>query len=237
MKKFDGFPARMEFTAIPNVFFSGLLPAIDDMAELKTTLHVMALLYRKKGYPRYIRLAELLEDAALMEGLRSGPDSPEAALRRGLEMAAGRGTLLRLALEGDGAAEEIYFLNDKAGRQAVSRIKNGQIVLTGLKVKAEAYIEPAEAPNIYRLYEDNIGILDPMISEQLRDAEKTYPEKWIRDAFQEAVNQGVHKWSYISAILARWATEGKTDGTHQRDSEKTDPDKYIKGKYGHMVQR
>jgi len=57
------------------------------------------------------------------------------------------------------------------------------------------------------------------------------------DAIKEAANQNKRKWSYISAILERWAAEGRSDGTYRRDTKKTDPDKYIKGKYGHMVQR
>lgn len=32
MKQFNGFPARMQFTPIPNLFFSMLLPQIDDVA-------------------------------------------------------------------------------------------------------------------------------------------------------------------------------------------------------------
>jgi hypothetical protein len=47
MKKFKGFPSRMDFTAIPNPFFTALLPQIDDMAELKTTLHIFRVLYAK----------------------------------------------------------------------------------------------------------------------------------------------------------------------------------------------
>ncbi len=86
MKQFEGFPARMEFTAIPNVFFSDLLPEIDDMAELKTTLHIMARLYRQKGYPRYVRFADLLGDASLMSGLED-----EDALRRGAGAGGGAG--------------------------------------------------------------------------------------------------------------------------------------------------
>jgi len=35
MKQFNGFPTKMQFTSIPNVFFSSLLPQIDDIAELK----------------------------------------------------------------------------------------------------------------------------------------------------------------------------------------------------------
>ncbi|MFC1995539.1 DnaD domain protein [Chloroflexota bacterium] len=67
--------------------------------------------------------------------------------------------------------------------------------------------------------------------------QKLYPEIWIKDAIKEAVTQNKRKWNYISAILERWAAEGKSNGTHKRDFKKTDPDKYIKGKYGHMVRR
>ncbi|GAI16044.1 unnamed protein product, partial [marine sediment metagenome] len=83
----------------------------------------------------------------------------------------------------------------------------------------------------------DIGMLTPMTAEELREAEKLYPETWIRDAIKEAVNQNKRKWSYISAILERWSTEGKSNGTYRRDFKKTDPDKYIKQKYGHMVKR
>jgi len=237
MKEFQGFPARMDFTSIPNVFFSSLLPRITDMAELKTTLHVMAALYRKKGHPRYVSYGELLGNAGLMDSLKEVEGKLEEILRNALKMAAERGTLIHLALDKGGNSEDVYFLNDKSSRQAVSKIKSGELILTGLKFTEQAYVEPEEQPNIFKLYEDNIGMLDPMIAEQLRDAEKQYPPDWIRDAIKEAVNQSIHKWSYISAILARWATEGRSDGTYQRDSKKTDPDRFIKGKYGHMVQR
>ena len=33
-----------------------------------------------------------------------------------------------------------------------------------------------KSPNIFTMYEENIGLLTPMIAEELRDAEKTYPE-------------------------------------------------------------
>ena len=40
MKGFTGFPAgKQRLTAIPNLFFSELLPAIDHLAELKVTLY------------------------------------------------------------------------------------------------------------------------------------------------------------------------------------------------------
>ena len=92
-------------------------------------------------------------------------------------------------------------------------------------------------PDIFSLYEQNIGMLTPIIADELREAEKLYPQGWIKDAIKEAVNHGKRKWSYVLAILERWSVEGRSDGAYQRDSKKRDPDKYIKQRYGHMVQR
>jgi DNA replication protein len=237
MKQFNGFPVRMEFTPLPNIFFSSLLPQIDDIDELKTTLHVMALLYRQKGFPRYVTCSELMHDASLMASLKRSDEPIDKILRDALKSAAGRGTLIHMVLDRDGNSEDIYFLNDSPGRQAVSKIKSGEITLTGLKVREQAYVEPEEMPDIFSLYEQNIGMLTPIIADELREAEKLYPQGWIKDAIKEAVNHGKRKWSYVSAILERWSVEGRSDGAYQRDSKKTAPDKYIKQRYGHMVQR
>ena len=86
MKKFEGFPARMDFTSIPNVFFSRVMPQINDLAELKTTLHVMTLLYRKKGSPRYVSYGELASDESLMGSLKGSKESPEEVLKKALEV-------------------------------------------------------------------------------------------------------------------------------------------------------
>ena len=103
MKQFSGFPVRMQFTPIPNLFFSNLLPQINDIAELKTTLHVFWAIYGKKGYPRFITFDELISDPGLVRGL-GGEDSPSSPLRRGLNSAVSRGTLLCLKMERDAEA-------------------------------------------------------------------------------------------------------------------------------------
>jgi len=237
MKDFQGFPARMEFTSIPNVFFSSLLPDISDVAELKMTLHVMAALYRKKGAPRYVSYGELLADAALMESLKGIKGAPETLLRKALKLAAERGTLVRLAVEKDGRSEDIFFLNDGPGRQAAAKIESGELKLKGLEFKERAYVAAEEKPDIFTLYEQNIGMLTPMIADELRDAEQHYPPDWIRDAIKEAALNNKRSIKYIAKILQNWSVEGRTDGTYQRDSKKTDPDRFVKGKYGHMVRR
>lgn len=237
MKKFSGFPTRMEFTPLPNLFFSSLLPQITDMAELKTTLHVLAVIYRKRGYPRFVTFGELLGNASLLSSLKGAAEPPDEVLRHALEMATERGTIIHIVLDRDGASEDVYFLNTESNRQTVVKIENGELRLSGLKVKGQAYVEAEEPPDIFTLYEQNIGMLTPMIADELREAEKLYPESWLRDAIKEAVNHSKRKWSYISAVLEHWLAEGRSDGTYQRHPKKTDPDKYIKGKYGHMVRR
>ena len=97
---------------------------------------------------------------------------------------------------------------------------------------------PSKPSDIFTLYEQNIGMLTPLIADELREAEKQYPETWIKDAIKEAVALNKRNWRYIARILEHWSTEGKDDGTHRGNLKKnTDPDKYIRGKYGHMVQR
>ncbi len=236
MEQFRGFQAKMQFTPLPNLFFSSLLPQISDIIELKTTLHIFWSLYGKRGYPRFTTYQELLSNKSLMSSLKEAARSPAKALRQALEMATKRGTILHMILDRDGVPEDIYFLNTKSDRQVMAKIRNGELILSGLKAGGQADIETEELPDIFTLYEQNIGMLTPMIAEELREAEKLYPETWIRDAIKAAVNQNKRKWSYISAILERWSAEGRSDGTYRRDS-KTDPDKYIKGKYGHMVRR
>jgi len=238
MKDFEGFPARMQFTSIPNLFFSSIVPRITDIGELKTMLHIFEMLYRKRGYPRFVTYRELLGNKSLMTSLSQTGKPPEEALRQALEMATRRGVTLHLPLTGDKGAEDIYLLNTDSQRQVVARIEAGEIRLTGLKAKEPVYVETEAPPDIFSLYEQNIGMLTPKIAEELLEAEKAYPAKWIGDAIKEAVSQNVRKWSYISAILERWASEGKGDGTNRRyPAKKEDPDKYIKGKYGHMVRR
>ena len=237
MKQFDGFPARMEFTSIPNVFFSSLLPQINDMAELKTTLHVLGLLYRKKGYPRFVSYNELLGNNSLVNSLKGAAEPPDKVLRNALKMAAERGTVIHMVLDRDGKSEDVYFLNTEDNRQTVAKIQNGELRLSGLKAPGQAYVAAEELPDIFTLYEQNIGMLTPLIADELRDAEKLYPQDWVRDAIKEAVLYNKRNIKYILKILENWATEGRSDGTYQRDTKKTDPDRFIKGKYGHMVRR
>ena len=244
MTSFAGFPSgKNPYVPVPEVFFTALLPEIEDSAELKVTLHLFWLLAQKQGNPRCVSDRELEADRVLLRSLkrRGDPRPPEERLRQGLEQGVARGTLLRIHLrlisEGSDQGEIIgwYFFNTARSRKVVAELQGGELIPARLLAIAHEQDEEARAagvggeeytqsgghhaarqvqvqierPNIFVLYEQNIGLLSPLIADQLRDAAEQYPPEWIEAAFREAVQQNKRKWSYISAILRRWETEGK----------------------------
>jgi DnaD/phage-associated family protein len=230
MKAFAGFPQEVHFGGIPKLFFSQLLPEIDDISELKVTIYLLHVLYERKGYPRFITDRELVADKALMRGI-----GDQDALLGGLDRALRRGTIISLAVESDESPTVLYFLNTESDREARAKIESGEIDI-GMLPGGEPFNGTEARPNIFTLYEENIGMLSPMIAEELKDAEKRYPESWIEDAFKEAVSLNKRNWRYIEAILKRWDNEGKGHGELGRGS-KADRDRYIKEKYGPLVKR
>lgn len=245
MTAFTGFPSgKNPYVPVPEVFFTVLLPEIEDTAELKVTLHLFWLLAQKQGNPRCISDRELLGDRVLLRGLkRQGDPRPaEERLRQGLEQAVARGTLLRIHLkllsEISGEEEVIvwYFFNTARSRKVVNGLQGAEMVpvsllergeqvaqarMSGARVGRHAAMEQdghqekarvkvqVERPNIFVLYEQNIGLLTPMIANQLEDAADRYPADWIESAFSEAVQRNKRNWKYINAILRRWETEGR----------------------------
>ncbi len=211
-----------------------MLPQINDLAELKVTLHLFWMLYQRRGYPRLATFRELLADETLMRGIKEAE-----ALRRALEQATRRGSILHLTMEREGEQEDIYLLNTDSSRRVAAKIQSGELSLGGLSIREVPYVEKEERADIFTLYEQNIGLLTPMIAEELKEAEKTYPASWIESAFKEAVvssNKG--SWKYIARILERWLAEGKNNGKPGGYSKKKpERDKYIKGRYGHLVRR
>jgi DNA replication protein len=221
MPAFAGFPAgKNPYVPLPEMFFTAVLPDIEDAGELKVTLYLFRLLYRKRGSPRCASDRELLSDPLLRRLLRrqGDPRPTEERLRAALEMAVARGTLLRVRVRVDDEIVAWYFFNTERSRRAVARLLRGETspeVLLELEESGDemagghALALEVERPNIFTLYEQNVGLLLPLVVEELREAEERYPREWVEEAFREAVQQNKRKWSYIRAILRRWETEGK----------------------------
>lgn len=229
---FSGFPSGVtKLTPIPAAFFTELLPAIDDLAELKLTLHAFWLLGMKEGTFRSFRRDELLEDARLLEGLAHGGLSGVEALDDALDRAAARGTLIRVAGAGLDRDDAYYCLNSPKGRAAAKALAAG----TWRPEADEGVRLQAERPNVFALYEQNIGPLTPMIAETLQEAETTYPADWIEEALQIAVHNNARKWAYVEAILEDWRTQGKDEREDRGDSEAARR-RYIEGEFADFIE-
>ncbi len=227
---FDGFPAgKLKVTPIPDLFFSELLPQIDDLDELKVTLYVLHRVQRAHGL-RLVRRSDMLADATLARALAGKGRGLAETLDQALSKGVTRGSLLRLDVAGDAGADQWYVPNSESGRKLAQEIELGLVQLPDAR-RVERFQAAEERPSIYTLYEQNIGLLQPLIAEQLRDAEESYPPAWIAEAFQRAVENNVRKWSYVRAILERWAVEGKSDEADRRHSE-TDEFAEIRRRYG-----
>jgi DnaD/phage-associated family protein len=220
VKGFSGFPAgKQRLTPVPNLFFSELLPAIENIAELKVTLYAFWALSQQDGPVRYLRLTDFLSDTTFVNGLGSNIQAATEALLDGIERAVARGTFLHVNVEGADGQLDLYFLNSERGRAAIEGITKGEWRPWPDEERPVTLL--VDRPNIFVLYEQNIGALTPIIADELRDAEQTYPPQWIEEAIKIAVENNVRRWRYVVTILERWRLEGKQkpDGISKRDSQ------------------
>ena len=217
MKTFKGFTDSESFTQLPDTFFHQLLNEIEDVAELKVTLYILWRIQQMDSSFRALREADF---SAEVLGLHADEIPPA------LKKAVKRGTILKA----EHKSEVFYFLNSPRGRAAATAFIKGQ---PGELEKVAPTV--FERPNIFRLYEENIGPLTPLIADALKDAEETYSADWIAESIDLAVRNNKRSWRYCEAILKRWKEEGRGEKQDRRDSEK-DRDKYIKGEYADYIE-
>jgi len=243
--RFPGFPEGTAPTVIlPELVFAHLVTHIDDLDLLKVVLVVLWRLakMRAEGAP-WVTDRELLGDAVLREAL-AGTEAIGVAEAGGLAEAR-LTAALRAAVEheillaadwrrADDTTEVRYFANSPRGRASVAAVRRG---VSPERAAIEA------RPNVFTLYEQNIGPLTALLSEDLMEAEQTYVASWIEDAFREAVRLNKRNWKYILAILERWQAEGRdetdrgTDGRPGEADEDRDAQswRYIEEAYDRIV--
>lgn len=215
--KFEGFSRRVRSVPVPSPMLGQLLEEIDDLAEFKTTLRAMYLLQEKKGFPRFLTHGELLADRTLVHALATDGQPDHGRIDAAVRKAVSRGTLVSGVSKDSG--ERLYMVNTEQNRLALADMDALEgSVDPGLA--SEPWEGAVQRPNVFAMYEANIGLLSPMVADELREAEELYPEEWIEDAFREAVSQNKRSWRYISRILERWDTEGRHDGKPGRYPKK-----------------
>ena len=193
---------------VPAPLLGSLLAQIDDMSELKCTLRAVALLSQKRGYPRFVTLQELQADESLVRAIPADDETqPAALIEKALGNAVRRGTLAFAIVKADGKRQPIFGLNSEFDRMALEKAASQPPPWSG--THQEPPDPSVDRPNVFEMYEQNIGMMSPMIADALLEAEEMYPEEWIEDAIEEAVVQNKRSWRYISRILERWEHEGR----------------------------
>ena len=218
MMKFSGFTDSETFTRLPDSFFHHLLNTITDADELKVTLYAIWRIEHIDGPFR--ALCETDFDPKDL-GLNA------AEVASGLNKAVERGSLLKSTHE----ADVFYFLNSPRGRAAAQAFAKGD-----WRASAQVRPVPVERPNIFKLYEENIGPLTPMIADILREAEQEYRNEWFEEAFEIAVTRNVRNWKYVEAILKRWKEKGKNERKDQQNAGE-DFKRYSEGEFSDYLKR
>jgi len=238
MAQFKGFPdGKIHQVQVPDPFFKDLLPEIHHLGALKLCLYIFWRMDRMEGPFRFVRKADIVDDATFI----AGPDINQAAatafLDESLEQAIRQGILLEAEISLGGELEKIYFLNSPKGRAALRAIQSGR--WKPITDSQSSQPQPDEPPNIFRLYEENIGPLTPMIAEGLNDAEKTYPLSWIEEAIRISVQNNKRSWRYAQTILERWRREGK-HGKKEKSEDRPDSEearrRYVEGEFSDFVE-
>lgn len=212
---------------LPRELFTEILPTITQPAELKVTLQFFFLLRTSRRRPRMLEWADLCGDDDLTRSLRAVAPlrTTEDVLIEGIEAAVRRGTLLHAAIPEGPRVGNWYLANTERNRVWIARMVDGDIAWLPVPQM------PAQRPSIFTLYEQNIGVLTPMLAAELKEAEESYPASWLEEAMREAVRSNKRSWRYIRTVLDRWAREGR--GRQRVEHE--DPNKYINGELSDII--
>jgi DNA replication protein len=198
MPKFSGFTDRESFTRVPDSLFRTILPEVDDLDELKVTLYMLWRFEHMEGASRHL----------VPDDFKGVVADPTPAL----ENAARRGSLLLPEWQG----KLRVYPNSPWGRAVAQAYSQGK----GLTSQRQGEsLPPLERPNIFKLYEENIGPLTPLIAEALKAAEQEYPPEWLPEALEIAVKNNKRSWKYAEAILRRWKEEGHAKEQDRRDAK------------------
>jgi DNA replication protein len=229
---------------VPDWFLEQAVRQIREIEELQVMLAYFRLsMDAHSGEP--MLESALFSDPALNEALKleAAPRNPVERIERGIELAVARDSLLRFTVSGEDTSERVAWLmvSSPENRVRLERYRSGVLAPPGMgdRNDANVRVEPVR-PGVFQLYEQNIGLVTPIIADRLVEALELYPESWIEDAIAAAVSYNRRNWRYIQRILETWATEGRnheTDRRHQPNSTAFDPERHLRGEYAAVFRR
>ena len=196
-----GFPLPDDYAAtrVPNVVLGRVLSSVEDPDVLRLILRAIWLLEHQRGYPRYITARDLRSDRVLSLALNDAPKF-ERVLASVLEL----GVLAEVTVGG----KKCLMLNTESAKRASLDSPN---TFDAQDEEADGWDAPAAAStsaNAFQAYEENIGVLSPMIRESILAALEDFTDEDITHAVRIAVENENRSWSFVAGVLRRWAREG-----------------------------
>jgi DnaD/phage-associated family protein len=210
-----------ETVSLPASLLIEIIPAMTDISEVQVVLAAVRIAIASGSIDQPIEEPAIVRDRALRRALRvvGSANEPDNRIATGLELAVGRGVLVRFRTIDRNDERVWYAVATPAARQSVERMVSGSVAPPAALWHSDhaPRVEP-ERPTVFRLYEQNIGLLSPLIAEQLVRALEKYPREWIEDAIGEAAAYNKRNLRYIQRILQNWATSGRGDQRAESDA-------------------
>lgn len=214
---------------LTNHFADEILPRLYDADQVKLLLYVQARIAQQEGENRYLFLRQIVNSTTLAHWF--GGMEIENRIRQAIKQAIQSGLLLS-AKHASFPQRILIFQSDQTGKSSLQRLEQGLWQPTPTDHPVEDQAPPEK--NIYQLYEENIGPLTPLLSEDLTAAQEEYPYRWIEEAIHIAVQNNARSWRYVDAVLKSWQKEGKhvqprrdSQTPESRRSKSSEYDDYI----------
>ena len=227
MEDFKGFSGKTGNIQIPPEFFSTVLPALQDDDEIRLILILFWYLQNRDENTGYVAVDELLQEP-VVKGLF---DQSEIDWTVKLRTALNKAVADRLVLSGNYRDQQFLFINSPRGAALCQGLASGEWVPGDTGIASHSLVE--ERPNIFALYEQNIGLITPLMAETLADAEKNYPSAWIEEAVKIAVERNARNWRFVEAILRSWKEKGRDERDQRSATESRKRDS--EGEFGDFI--
>ena len=229
--KVSGVPGS---TLVPNTFFEKFIPNIEFIEDVLTLLWCAYLMQDTAAAKKrnFFSAEEIwLTDGVEHSYTKIGIDKEK--FFRSLERCAEQGFLSKVKIDQKNHTETVFLLSNPENLGESEDL--GKVEL-GLNISFDTDdVESSLVTNLFELYEENFGVVSPIVAENLIEISRKYDFELIKLAFQEAARHGVGSWRYIERILENQEKEGYANETDRRDSFEARKNNYTGGKFGHFA--
>lgn len=213
-----GFPLSDNYatTRVPNAILGRVLANVEEPDVVKLVLRTVWHLDRQRGYPKFITREDLRTDRVLSRIL-----TDDTRFERALQGALSCNVLIEVVIDQrtylmlNTATAARAAVGTTASRDARDHDENGWGTPATVGSQSDAF----------RAYEENIGILTPMIRENILAALEDFTDEDITHAVRIAVENESRSWSFVAGVLRRWSKEGipndRRDGKSGAESERS----------------